>query len=146
MAKSKKDEIVQELLQIVKKKREEIEKIQKPEWQTNCVVMVEGRTSNLRAINSIEKAIETFSVIVAAKKVYEETVEILGIKEEINFTFNGFSFDKWSNDFRNVTNLITVKEKVKDLEEDEAKLDKLVSKEKREELELEMLLKKHKGE
>lgn len=136
-----KDEIVQKLISIVQEKKAEIEKISKPTWETNCVFVIDGKTSNIRTISSVDKAVELFSYVVAANKIHDEASQMLNV--ESTFKFSGFTMDQWLNDFKNVTGMLTLNKMKADLVEDEARLDKLVSKEKREELELLALLSKY---
>ena len=138
-----KDEIVLKLINIVQEKKQAIEKAEKPNWETNCVFVIDGRTSNIRTINSIEKALEIYTHIVSSFKMHTEACGLLGVTKE--FKYNGFTFDQWTNDFKNVTTLLNLNVLKAELAEDEAKLDKLVSKEKREELELMELMKKYEG-
>lgn len=136
-----KDEIVQKLIKIVQEKKQAIEKAEKPKWETNCVLMIDGKTSNIRTIRTIENAIELYTNILSAFKMHSEACGLLGVSSE--FKFNGFSFDQWTNDFKNVTTLLNLNVMKSELAQDEAKLDKLVSKEKREELELLALMEKY---
>jgi hypothetical protein len=59
---------------------------------------------------------------------------LLGV--EAKFEWMGFSFDQWMADFITRVEKIRISEKKQELKDLEARLDKLVSKERREELEL----------
>ena len=143
MSTQTKDDLVQELIGIVQEKKEAIEKIEKPTWETNSVFMIDGKMSNIKTISSVDKVVELFGHVIAAKKVHDESVQLLGV--ESTFKFSGFTFEQWLNDFKNIAGQINIKKMKADLEEDEARLNRLVSKEKREELELQALAKKLKG-
>jgi len=135
MAIQNKDELVQELIAVVQQKKDNIKKIQKPEWKTNCAFYDRnGKVTNIRTISDIDKATELVGELVVAKNAHEETVKLLNISSE--FKYHGYSFDNWVNDFKNICGQINIKEMLADLENDENTLNKLVSKEKREELEL----------
>jgi len=136
-----KDEVVQKLISIVQEKKAEIEKISKPTWETNCVFVIDGKTSNIRTISSVDKAIELYSHVVSANKIHNEASQLLNV--ESTFKFSGFTMEQWTNDFKNVTGMLLINNKRAELAEDEARLDKLVSKEKREELELLALMSKY---
>jgi hypothetical protein len=135
-----KDEIVQRLISIVQKQKEAIEKASKPVWETNCVFVIDGKTSNIRTISTVDKVVELYSHVVSSFKVFTEACGLLNVK--CDFRFNGFTFEQWTNDFTNVVNILNINVMKTDLAKDEAILDKLVSKEKREELELLTLLSK----
>jgi len=135
MAIQNKDELVQELIKVVQEKKSNIKKIQKPEWKTNCVFYdFNDHMTNIKTISSVDKAIELFGEIVAAKNAHDEATKLLNIKSD--FKFRGFSFLDWQNDFSNIVGQLNIKVMLADLENDENTLNKLVSKEKREELEL----------
>jgi hypothetical protein len=136
-----KDEVVQKLISIVQEKKAEIEKINKPTWETNCVFIIDGKTSNIRTISNVDKAVELFSYVVSANKIHNEASQMLNV--ESTFRFSGFTMEQWLNDFKNVTGMLTLNKMKAELAEDEARLDKLVSKEKREELELLALMSKY---
>lgn len=129
-----KDEIVQDLIAIVQKKKAEIEKLQKPTWETNCVFTIDGKVSNIRTITSTDTVLKLTASLITERKAFNEAAEILGLNGE--FRFGGFTFDQWVNDFKNIAGNITIKEKLESLKKDEDALDKMVSKEKREEMEL----------
>ncbi len=79
--------------------------------------------------------------VVTASKIHDETCKMLNV--ESTFKFTGFTLEQWSNDFKNVVVTLNINKMKADLAEDEARLDKLVSKEKREELELLALMSKY---
>ena len=79
--------------------------------------------------------------VVNANKMHETACELLGVKTA--FKYSGFTFEQWTNDFKNVVGILNINQMKADLAEDEARLDKLVSKEKREELELLALMSKY---
>jgi hypothetical protein len=135
MAIQNKDELVQELIAVVQQKKDNIKKIQKPEWKTNCVFYDRnGKMVNIRTISSVDKAAELVCDLVITKGAHEVAAKLLNINLE--FKYSGYSFDNWINDFKNICGQINIKEMLADLENDENTLNKLVSKEKREELEL----------
>ena len=135
MAIKDKDGLVQELIKVVQEKKEKIKKVQKPEWKTNCAFYDRtGKMTNIRTISDVNKAIGLFSDVVYAKNSHAEAIDLLDVDNK--FSYLGFSFVDWQNDFKNIVGQINIKEMLADLENDEQTLNKLVSKEKREELEL----------
>ena len=142
MAEKTKDEIVQELLAVVAKKKEEIAKTEKPTWLTNKSFRYSEDSSkslNLNTVNSVDKLVEALSHLLEKEKSYSEASKVLGYEGKFNWF--GYTVDEWKADFITRKNQIELKNMKADLEVKEAKLDKLVSKEVRERMELEQLQK-----
>lgn len=149
MNKEEKDQLVQELFDIVQKKKKELEKIKKSNWKTTCMVPYDANINkeyikNIRTINNERELIELFSFILSKKQSFIEACKILN--SDLIFIFNGFSIFDWEHDFKLRFEQISVNSKKQELKEYEARLDKLVSKEQRELMELEELRKKIKND
>jgi hypothetical protein len=141
MAKTK-DEIVQELLKVVADKREEISKAEKPTWLTNKSFRYSTESSkalNLNTVGTVDKLVEALSHLLAQEKSYADAAKALGHNGEFNWF--GYTVKEWKADFITRKNQIGISDMKKDLADKEARLDKLVSKEVREALELEQLQK-----
>lgn len=143
MAKAKtKDEIVQELLEVVAKKKEEIAKTEKPTWLTNKSFRYSDDSSkslNLNTVQDVTVLVNALSHLLEKEKSYTEASKILGT--DTKFNWFGFTADEWKQDFITRKNQIELKNMKEDLEKKEAQLDKLVSKEVREAMELAQLQK-----
>jgi hypothetical protein len=142
MANKTKDEIVQQLLGVVAEKKAEIAAAEKPNWKTNKSFRYSEESSkslNLNTVNTTIKLVEALSHLLEKEKSYSEAAKLLGYSGE--FTWFGYSVADWKADFITRNNQIGLIDMKKDLEIKEAKLDKLVSKEVREAMELEQLQK-----
>ena len=65
-----KDEAVQKLISIVQEQKAAIDKASKPVWETNAVFVIDGKTSNIRTISSVDKVVELYSHVVTAHNVH----------------------------------------------------------------------------
>ena len=143
---TEKDKIIEELFGVVQAKREEIKKIEKPEWKTNCsFVSPLNPTSNPRNIRTIvdisdiSAKVAELLLLADYNKRADEILEV-----ESDNTWMGFTIDDWISDFKTRVSVLQLTKKKKDLDSLEKRLDKLVSKEKREEMEL-LAIKKELG-
>ncbi len=139
------DEIVQELFDVVQKQKAEISKAEKPTWLTNCSFAMEqqiGRPAgiNLRVVSGIEQLVEMVAFIISKERDIKEANEFLDVTD-VAITWYGFSFADWKTDIKTRLSQIQITESKKKCELLEARLDKLVSKEMREELELKAIQK-----
>lgn len=138
--KQTKDEIVQKLLGVVAERKAEIAKAEKPTWLTNKSFRYSEDSSkslNLNTVNTTVKLVEALSHLLEKEKSYSEAAKILG--SDSKFNWFGYTVDEWKQDFITRKNQIELKNMKLDLEEKESKLDKLVSKEVREAMELAQL-------
>lgn len=138
------DTIVQELFKIVQKKKEEISKAEKPSWKTNCSFRFDdtSRSLNLNTVLKVEPIIEAYTFLLNLSNNWEKAVVELDLNiDENKFTWCGYSVDDWKTDFKTRINKIQITTKKKELEFYETRLNKLVSKEMRDRMELEELTK-----
>jgi len=91
-----KDEIVMDLLQVVKTKKDAIEKIKKCDWKTNCIFHINGKITNIRTISDINIVIKSFSEIVTLYNVHLQTIKLLNLDNELNikFEYNGYTYEE----------------------------------------------------
>jgi len=137
MAKSK-DEIVQELIQKLKiKKNEILEAEKKPVWKTNLSFSFDESSTNRINLNVITD-LKLLTSILAFLNVKEESFNIaaktLNVKEK--FTYLGFSKKDWEEDLIAKCNKIQINEKKAEAKKLEEGLEKFISVEERERLEL----------
>lgn len=140
MAKAKtQDEIVQELIDVVKVKKAEIAKAEKPKWLTNCSYPYGEENGsvrvNLNTVTQEKTLVAILADLLTRKKAHEEAQYILGSK--VPFTWGGYTFDDWKGDIQTRLFKIQITDKKKELELLEARLDKLISPELKAKLELE---------
>ena len=143
---TEKDKIIEELFGVVQVKREEIKKIEKPEWKTNCsFVSPLNPTSNPRNIRTIVDISEIRAKVAELLLLNDYSEKASGLLDiENESTWLGFSIEDWVSDFKTRVSVLMLTKKKKDLDSLEKRLDKLVSKEKREEMEL-LAIKKELG-
>jgi hypothetical protein len=137
-----KDEMVLTLLKEVQKQKLDIEKASKPTWETNCVFRFNADSAsqqiNLQTITDVRKLREILAFLLGREQNSSEASETLGIEDE-PFTWLGFTVKEWTADLVTRANIIQIQAKRKKLADTEAKLDSMVSKEKKEELELQAI-------
>jgi hypothetical protein len=143
MAQKTKDQIIDELIEKTQKRKAEIEKAEKPSWQTNCLFGYDnsnvGKT-NLRVVSNINEIVSMLAFILQKQNSFVQANNMLGTKEK--FDWLGFSLEEWQSDLRTRIEQITVTAKKKELAEIETQLDGLISKERREELQLAAIMKR----
>jgi len=136
-----KDKIVQELFDIIQIKKAEIAKAEKPTWNTNCLFSYENFNSptNLRVVSKISDIVQMLAYLLSNEKDWALANEKLATNVE--FLYNGYTVEEWTSDFKTRISQISIIESKKNLESLQSRLDKLVSKEMREKLELEAIQK-----
>lgn len=139
------DKVALKLLEVLKNKKEEIKKLSgRPHYKTNMTFPYPptNRTVNLNVVsNNLELA--TYYGYIKA-----QAVMVIDAFEDLEITTNmeepkidGFTLEEWKEDFKTRASVINLKTEKDNLKKMEAKIDKIVSKEKRDELELELMAK-----
>ena len=137
---------VQELLGIVKAQKAEISKAEKPSWQTNCSFGYEKGTSNrtnIRTVTDVNELTHMLAHLLGNEKDFVEANNRLG--GGATFEWLGFTLEEWESDLKTRVSQIQLVKRKQTLEETEARLDKLVSKSVKDQLELASILKTLKG-
>lgn len=144
MVKIDKDDAVLKLLEKIKMKKLNIEKVSNPIWKTNCTLDINGKVINVKTINTIEKLVEVLGWLTNDWYGKLEATKSLRLENSVSYIgTQGFSNNDWENDFINVKNIINVRQLKEELANDEKVLDRLLSKDKKDELELKALLSKY---
>lgn len=146
MSTSVDQKVVKELFDLVQAQKEEISKAEKPNWLTNCSFAYDAQTSNkfnIRTVSSIETLTDMLAFILGKERDFNEANKILGT--DSSFSWLGFSKNDWVSDFKTRVNQLSLSKKKEKLEIAETRLNKLVSKEVREQMELQELMKELKG-
>jgi len=140
-----KDVLIDELIQIAQNKKKEIEKAEKPTWLTNCLFSYDNSSmkTNIRTVSSIRELVNILAFVINKDISFSTANSFLGTKEV--FEYFGFTKEDWINDIKTRIDQINITAKRKELEGIESKLDSMISKERREELELEAIVKQLKG-
>jgi hypothetical protein len=125
---SENDKLVQELLEVVQKKKAEISKAEKPNWLTNCAFRYSKDTpitTNIQVCSDVEELINILGFLIEKETNFNKAQEILGT----SYTFNwfGYTIDEWTNDIRTRIHKIQINVKKKELEQLESRLEKLIS-------------------
>ena len=135
-----KDQIVKNLLRVVKEKKEVIAKAEKPTWETNCTFSPSGGVSdrvNLQVEADVNSLSNILGFLIGKNELFSRAQSILGLKG--TFLHQGFTFEAWMNDIKTRVNKIEISKKKAEVDEIESRLNKLISKEERELIELEAL-------
>lgn len=131
------DKMVQQLFEVVQKKKAEIAKAEKPSWATNCAFRYNKDSSastNIQVCSDVEELIHMLAFLCDKKRGFNEAQELLGTTHK--FRWLGFSFEDWSGDIKTRIDKIQITNKKKELEALESRLDKLVSPELKAQMEL----------
>lgn len=118
-------------------KKKEIANAEKPVWVTNMSFgFTEDVNSriNLQTVTSTKVLVSALASLTRAKDSFEAAAKALGT--DIKFTWLGYSYEDWKSDIQTRLNKIELTKKKVELENLEERLNKLVSPEVREALEL----------
>lgn len=124
---SKNDDRVLQLKEIITKKREELKTVKKFTPLTNCVLGLEGQMYNLNVLQ-----LNDLQLLLVKLNMYLMSANDLGIKLEIS----GYNIAEWIADIKSKIEIFEYKKKETELKSLELKLDKMLSDEKKTELEL----------
>lgn len=133
---SKKDKMIDELFKVIQDKKSAIEKTERAKWQTNCSFAFGPNDSriNIQTVSEVKVIVGMYGFLMNQSDAFHKASEKLGV--DVVFEWQGFTFDQWENDFKTRVEKIQITTKKKELNDLTSRLDKLVSKEKREEMEL----------
>lgn len=124
---TKNDERVLQLKEIIDKKKLELKGVKKFTPLTNCVLDLEGQKYNLNVLQ-----LNDLHILLVRLNMYLMSAKDLGINLEIS----GYNIAEWITDIKCKIEIFEYKQKEADLKALEAKLDKMLSDEKKTELEL----------
>lgn len=129
MANEKNDLKILELRKQVEDKKKELElKRTRFNPTTNCVLDLEGNKFNLNVLNE-----EPLTLLMLRLNLYSMSAKSLNIKTP---TVSGYTIDSWIADIKNKIATIETRKEETNLKLIEAKLEKLLSDEKKTELEI----------
>lgn len=124
---SKNDERVLQLKQVIDKKKSELKNSKKFTPITNCVLDLEGQKYNLNVIQ-----FDYLQLLLVRLNMYLMSAKDLGVSLEIS----GYNIEEWITDIKCKIEVFEYKKKETELKALEVKLDKMLSDEKKTELEL----------
>lgn len=130
-----------ELIAQVKTKRAAIAKAEKPAYKTNCSFSyIEGNRGtaiNIHVETDLKKLILIAAFLNERNGSYRNVaLKILGVENPPEFTWDNFTVDEWTGDIKMRIMKIQISAEKKKLEALEERLNKIISPEKRAELEL----------
>lgn len=129
---SKNDDRILELKKQVENKKKEIAKKNvKFVPETNLVIEINGQKMNINVLS--EKDLNSFLVILNMYRMSSADLEMN------DFEISGYKVDQWINDVKAKINMKTLKNEEAELKRLEEKLDKLLSEDKKTELELDSI-------
>jgi len=141
MAKTKTDSKTLELIQQVKRQKEDIAKAERPNWTTNCSFSYTEQSRdavNIHVEANIRNLVCIASFLVEKEKSYKETAKVLGV-DAPDFSWQGFAVKDWLEDIKMRINKVQIASKKKKLEALEGRLNAIISPELRAEMELEAI-------
>ena len=124
---TKNDERVLQLKQIIDKKKTELKGSKKFTPLTNCVLDLEGQKYNLNVLQ-----FDDLQLLLVRLNMYLLSAKDLGISLKVS----GYNIAEWITDIRCKIEIFEYKNKEAELKALESKLDKMLSDEKKTELEL----------
>ena len=124
---SKNDERVLQLKKVIEDKKAELKSVKRFIPLTNCVLDLEGQKYNLNVLQ-----LENLRLLLVKLNMYLISAKDLGINLEIA----GYNIEEWITDIKSKIKIFEYKKKESELKVLEAKLDKMLSDEKKTELEL----------
>ena len=124
---TKNDERVLQLKQVIDKKKSELKGSKRFAPLTNCVLDLEGQKYNLNVLK-----FDDLQLLLVRLNMYLMSAKDLGINLEVS----GYNIAEWITDIKCKIEIFEYKKKEAELKTLEPKLDKMLSDEKKTELEL----------
>lgn len=140
----KTDEKTLELMNEVARRKKEIEKVEKPNWITNCsFAYIEGSSQiiNIHVEANVRNLICIASFLLEKERAYREAAAQLEVVDPPAFLWCGHAVKDWVEDIKMRIAKIQISTKKKKLEMLEARLNTIISPELRAEMELEQIQK-----
>lgn len=124
---NKNDERVLQLKKIIDEKKSELKAVKRFTPFTNCVLNLDNQNYNLNVLQ-----VDDLKLLLVKLNMYLMSANDLGVSLEIS----GYSIFNWMADIKSKMEIFEYKKKESELKILEAKLDKMLSNEKKTELEL----------
>lgn len=126
---NKNDERILEMRKQIAEKKEKVGKLKRFVPITNCILTLKENVSNINVLSK-ESLIEHLVIL----NLYKKSAEELGLLND--FSYNGYHINDWIEDIKNKLDVLSKKEEESKLKAMESKLEKLLSEEKKTELEI----------
>lgn len=124
---SKNDERVLQLKKIIDEKKSELKAVKRFTPLTNCILNLEDKNYNLNVLQ-----LDDLKLLLVKLNMYLMSAKDLDVELDIS----GYSIEDWMMDIKSKMEIFEYKKKESELKALEAKLDKMLSDEKKTELEL----------
>lgn len=127
------DKKIQQLLEKVKNKKQEIKEAERPSWKTNCNFAYHGVRINIQT-SSEEDIITAYAFLLGHQENAKKAASKLEVSASSNY--NGYAINKWEEDFKARVSQIRIAEKRQELSTLETRLNAIISPELRAAMEL----------
>ncbi len=139
MADTSVDKAVMDLLVKVEQKKKEIEAAKvRPTWKTSCSFGKDPNTTtdrvNIQVVKDPRKLLEIYSFLSSQQGLMENSAKELGL--EFDGTWQNYSFADWKDDLKTRAGQLSIEKKQKELDDLDARVNRLVSPEQRRVMEL----------
>lgn len=124
---SKNDERVLQLKKVIDEKRAELKSVKRFTPLTNCILSLDNQNYNLNVLQ-----INDLKLLLVKLNMYQMSAKDL----EITLDISGYNITEWITDVKSKIEIFEYKKRESELKTLEAKLDKMLSDEKKTELEL----------
>ena len=138
MNKMQKDKIVLKLMAEIRIQESVISDSTPLKWCTNCMI----DKTNLKTVTDLNILTELFGDVIIKEEIMAKSIKMLSLNE-VPILICGYSLDDWKNDFINVKYIIQNRMKQKQLKADKEALNKLLSQDTKEEIELNTILERY---
>lgn len=133
---SKNDERVLQLKRVIEEKKSELKSISRFSPMTNCIISLDGCNYNLNVAHA-----DDLTFLLVKLNAYLISAKDL----DIDLSICGYTVDEWITDIKSRLNILARKSEETELKTLESKLDKMLSSEKKTELELDEIAELLKG-
>jgi hypothetical protein len=136
------DKIVQDMIALAKKKKDEISKAERPNYKTNCSFRYNpdvAQNINIQVCADVDVLASILGFLITQETNFNEATNRLGLTSK--FKWQGYSVEEWQSDLQCRVTKIQITKKKQELEAIESRLDKLISPELRRQMELDELTK-----
>lgn len=131
---------VQALFETVQKKKADIAKAEKPNWETSCTFHRDPNSSasqNIQIITKVDDLVDIIAFLLEKQHFYQEANKVLGTK--VKFLWQGFTVAQWISDIKTRINKVDISKKRKELETLESRLNAILSPEARRKMEIDAI-------
>lgn len=130
---AKQDKVIEQLQDKIREKKAQISKAEKPCWNTNCSFRYDennfSNVVNLHTVGEPKILVSILAYLMSKSEKFAMAARILGVTEE--FQWQGHSLADWQQDIETRLIKMQLSTRKKELEAAEAKLEQLLSPERK---------------